>query len=98
MAKKPETKFKEKVLNDLKLLPHTWVYKTQDRTRSGIPDLILCLRGLFVAIELKVDSKVDEIQTYTLNKISGAYGITRIATPNNWGAILDDLKQTTKEF
>jgi hypothetical protein len=30
-----------------------WVFKTHDQVRVGIPDIILCFCGHFVAIELK---------------------------------------------
>ena len=30
-----------------------WIFKTHDQVRVGIPDILLCLCGHFVAIELK---------------------------------------------
>lgn len=30
-----------------------WIFKTHDQVRVGIPDLLLCFYGHFVAIELK---------------------------------------------
>jgi len=41
------SKIKETYLNDV------WVYKTHDLCRIGIPDLIICFFGHFLAIELK---------------------------------------------
>mgnify|MGYP006391053515 CR=1 FL=1 len=50
---KPETKFQNRVLKDLKKLDNLWVLKTQEKTRKGVPDLLICANGKFVAIELK---------------------------------------------
>lgn len=32
---------------------NVWVYKTHDMCRIGIPDLLICMQGQFIAIELK---------------------------------------------
>lgn len=97
MSKKPETLFKEKVLADLKKLKKIWFYKTNDVSRRGIPDIIACIRGKFVAIELKVDSPVSELQEYNLNCISLAKGIAWVATPKNWEVILSAIIKATEE-
>ena len=47
-----------------------WVYKTSDRFRSGIPDIIICYKGRFLAIELKtVKNDATKLQRHELNKI-----------------------------
>lgn len=38
-----------------------WVYKTHDSVRVGVPDLIICVRGRFVALEVKRPGKEMEI-------------------------------------
>jgi hypothetical protein len=93
MSKKPETTFKEQVLSDLGGLPNTWVCKVQQVSIRGIPDLILCCNGHFVAIELKKDakSKPDSLQQYHLKKIKAAGGNSCIAHPDNWEGIYDAL-------
>ena len=60
--------------------PQAWCYKTNDRTTSGIPDLIICMYGRFIAIELKTaKGKVSPIQDYTINAIKRAGGYAVVA-------------------
>ena len=87
LAKKPETNFKDnKVRPFLKSLPNTWFFKTNERAVRGIPDFILCINGMFVAIELKKDkaSEPDELQKFTLKKIKDAKGISFVTCPEDW--------------
>jgi len=49
--------------------------------RPGIPDLLLCVRGVFVALELKAPSgkgKLSELQKLELVKIQRAHGMTYV--------------------
>ena len=76
-----ETAIKRSCLRYLKTLPKTWVYKTCDKFRSGVPDLIICLgtSGIFVAIELKTAvGHVSPIQDYTMREIREAGGRTAV--------------------
>lgn len=92
--RKNETKFQNRVLKDLKSLPYTWVLKTQERARRGVPDILLCFKGRFVAIELKASEEalVSPLQCYEISKIQLAGGLAYIAYPENWGAVLNDIK------
>ena len=55
--------------------PKAYAWHPSDRWISGIPDLIICLDGKFIAIELKFgNGKVSKIQKYVLNKIQDAGG------------------------
>jgi len=91
--KNPETKFKEKVMEDLDTIP-CWYSKIQQVAIRGIPDILLCIRGHFVAIELKVDSELTPLQVYNLNKISKAGGAAYVATPKTWKKIFQEIKET----
>lgn len=93
MAKKQETVFKEVVLKDLKALPSCWAEKIQQVGKRGTPDIIACLNGYFIAIELKKSAKdkADKLQTHKLALIKGAFGLTFIACPENWNEIYDNL-------
>lgn len=47
-------------------------------TKAGIPDIIVCLNGKFIGIEVKrEEGKPSELQEYNLKKINdcGGYGI-----------------------
>lgn len=74
-----ETAIKRSCLRYLKTLPDTFVYKANDRFTSGIPDILLCCKGIFIAIELKTKiGKVSPIQDYTMRQIREAGGRTAV--------------------
>ncbi len=53
--------------------------------RSGIPDLIICLKGKFVAIELKnEDGKPSALQLYNIDKIKQSGGQAFILKPSEF--------------
>lgn len=90
---KPETKFQNKVLKDLKKLDNIWVLKTQEKTRKGVPDLLICAKGKFVAIELKAYQKnPDPLQQFELNCIEASGGASFVAYPENWKEIYTKIK------
>jgi hypothetical protein len=90
--KKPETKFKEKVLGDLKELP-VWFIKTQEVARCGTPDLLICAGGVFVAWELKTDEgEPDGLQLYNIKRINDANGVGLVVSPENYKTALEQLK------
>lgn len=91
---KSESKFKERVLKDLKTLDGAWFFKTQERGRRGIPDIIACLNGSFVALELKTDTgKLDRLQEHTIGKIRQAKGFAISTTPSEWEMHFKLLKE-----
>ena len=95
--KKPETKFKEKILSRLKELPNSWVVKVQQVALRGTPDILLCLKGHFVAIELKTeDGELDALQTYNIEQIVKAGGSAYVMTPDNCFGILLELKDLAR--
>ncbi|MFA5161887.1 MAG: VRR-NUC domain-containing protein [Elusimicrobiales bacterium] len=75
-----ETRLKQKVLAFLKAeYPRAWVYKAADRWTSGIPDILLCVDGRFMAIELKVgNNQPTRIQKYVLAKIRASGGMATV--------------------
>ncbi len=97
--KKPETKFKERVAKDLKLLPNCWFVKTRETSIRGIPDYLICLNEKFIAIELKATKKGyrNPLQEWTLEAISAAGGLSFLAYPENWKNTLDVLKELAGE-
>ena len=55
--------------------PRAWIYCPADRWKSGIPDLLICVEGKFLAIEVKTPiGRVAPIQDATLSKIRRAGG------------------------
>lgn len=91
--KQRETVFKEKVLSRLtRLKPKLWFVKIQMVATRGIPDILMCAGGKFVAWELKVGSnKADSLQQFILNKIELAQGVARVVTPENFDEAFEEL-------
>jgi hypothetical protein len=60
------------------------VLKTQELSRSGTPDILACIDGIFVAIELKTnEGKTSPLQRYNLDKIENCGGISMVVTPDS---------------
>jgi hypothetical protein len=78
----------------LKELPNLWFFKASERSLAGIPDLILCLNGMFVGLELKRDekSKASRLQSHTLELINKSGGIGLVVHPGNFAKVLNVLK------
>lgn len=98
MSKKPETLLKQRVLADLRALPNTYAVKIQQVAIRGIPDILACINGLFVALELK-RSDTEELallQVHELHKIKAAGGCGYVVTPSVWPALLEDLTLAAK--
>lgn len=64
-----------------------WVLKTWGGglQRSGIPDLLVCYKGLFIAIELKAPKgKPSDLQMWNLSKIHDAGGFAWLLYPDKF--------------
>lgn len=84
-TKKPETIFKEKVQAWLdEVTP--FHEKIQQMTIRGTPDILACINGRFVAIELKnsESEKPDKLQEYKLLQIKKADGLSYVVYPENF--------------
>ena len=56
-----------------------------DFTKSGIPDLLCCINGHFVGVELKAENgKTSDLQFYQLNQINKANGIGIVLRPSQF--------------
>lgn len=87
-----ETALKNKVLKWLRSLDKSWWYKVCDLFNIGIPDIIGCWKGKFVAIELKVKpNKPTKFQKYVIEKIKQAGGIADVCYN------LDEVKALLQE-
>ena len=62
--------------------PNVWVYCPADFIASGIPDILICLQGRFIAIELKIKGKNTgskfTLQNFILSLITKAGGIASV--------------------
>lgn len=60
-------------------------YFANRMTKVGIPDILACVNGRFVAIEVKAQNgKPAELQVYHIKKIREAGGIAFILYPSGW--------------
>ena len=83
----PEKKFENQVKKFLDGLEHTWYFKVHGNgvQSSGIPDIIACIRGIFVALEIKSDEgRLSEIQKVKLKEIHDSWGMTFVLSPSNF--------------
>lgn len=91
-----EKQFENKVKNYLELRG-AWFVKffANAYTQSGIPDVLACVNGYFVGIEVKAQNgKPSEIQMYNVRKINAAGGFAFVLYPSKFGEFkkfIDDL-------
>lgn len=54
-------------------------------TRSGVPDILCCLNGMFLAIEVKASNgRPSELQLDTINEIRKADGVAIVLYPEQF--------------
>ena len=85
MAATPEKKVKDKVV---KLLKQHGVYyffpATYGMGRSGIPDIVCCLSGKFIAIECKAgNNRTTPLQDREIQSIKNSGGVAMIVNETN---------------
>ena len=100
MAKTPEGLFQEKLLRSLRKVDNAWWLRAHMAARAGIPDILGCMSGFFVAIEVKKDakSKATKLQKYVLNKIHKAGGIALVVCPENFEDCMNYLQDVRRRF
>lgn len=79
----PETQFKNKVkkwMSDMGI--YHIPYAAGMYSKSGVPDTLACICGLFIAIEFKAEKgKVDKLQRIQIDEINSAGGIAFVLYP-----------------
>lgn len=70
-----ESSIQKKIIDYLKQL-NCYVVKVQTANKTGIPDLLVCFEGKFIAFEIKVDEKKvpSKLQQWNLEQIVKAGG------------------------
>ena len=81
----PEAKVKKKVVDVLKKYSAYYFFPaTGGYGRSGVPDIVSCYRGVFVAIECKAGSnKPTPLQEAEMQKIGEAQGFVLVVNETN---------------
>lgn len=87
----PEKKYEMKIRKFLDGLG-AWHLKTFSSgvQRAGIPDLLCCVNGYFVAIEVKAENgRPTPLQMWNIDKIREAGGVAMVLYPDGF----DDFKR-----
>jgi len=67
-------------------------------TKAGVPDLLTCINGFFVAIEIKASKgKASELQKHTLKEIDEAGGLAVLLYPDDFETFKDMVNLIVKE-
>lgn len=86
MAQKPESRLQSKIQKELgKAFPGSFFYKTHGNPyqRAGIPDIIGCVNGCFIGVEVKLPGKentLTELQKDSIKRINKAGGLAFMST------------------
>lgn len=89
MAATPEKRVKEKVV---KILKEEGVYyffpATHGFGRSGVPDIICCVNGKFLAVECKAGTnKPTALQVREIEHIRQSNGVAIVVNEENWDMV-----------
>lgn len=90
MGKSPrEAVFRKKVWDFLKVLPNSHFCAIQQTALRGTPDYLGCVRGRFVALELKRHATAPRspMQVYNIGKFKDLGGFAEFVFPENWESI-----------
>lgn len=95
MAATPESKVKAKVV---KMLKHYDIYYFSPAThgfgRSGVPDLVCCANGKFLAIECKAGTnKLTPLQVREIRAIQLHKGVVMVVNEDRFDALEQILKE-----
>lgn len=95
MAMTPEGRVKAAVVRILRNFSVYYFFPaTHGFGRSGIPDVVACVRGRFVSIECKADGgKLTALQAREISRINEAGGIALVIDPDNTWLLVDVLKK-----
>ena len=89
MASTPEKKVKDKVV---KMLKEEEVYyffpATHGFGRSGVPDIVCCVNGHFLAVECKAGTnKPTALQVREIEAIRRSNGVAIVVNEENWDMV-----------
>lgn len=89
MAATPEKKVKDKVV---KILKEEEVYyffpATHGFGRSGVPDIVCCVNGHFLAVECKAGTnKPTALQVREIEAIRRSNGVAIVVNEENWDMV-----------
>ena len=97
MATTPEAKVKSKVVALLKAVEAYYFFPaTHGYGRSGVPDIVACVNGLFIGIECKAGKNTTTpLQDRELAAIRAAGGVSMVVNESNVQELATILKEMT---
>lgn len=95
MAKTPEKIVKDHVVAALKDAGVYYFFPaTHGFGRSGVPDIVACVNGRFLAIECKAGAnKPTALQVREIEAIRSSNGIAVVVNEQNWDMVPDLLRK-----
>jgi len=89
MAKTPEAKVKDQVVAYLKAEGVYYFFPaTHGYGRSGVPDIVACVNGRFLAVECKAGTnKPTALQVREIEAIRRCNGVAVVANEENWDMV-----------
>ena len=77
-----EQQIQKKIITYLEAEYNAYVVKVVTASKSGVPDILCCIEGMFVGIEVKTSksiNNVSKLQLHNIGKIEQASGIAFVA-------------------
>jgi len=95
MAKTPEAKVKDQVVAYLKAEGVYYFFPaTHGYGRSGVPDIVACVNGRFLAVECKAGTnKPTALQVREIETIRHSGGMALVANEVNVEAVRDSIRK-----
>jgi Holliday junction resolvase len=95
VAATPEKRVKDKVVGILKAEGAYYFFPaTHGYGRSGVPDIVACVNGHFLAIECKAGkNKPTALQVREIENIRLANGVAVVANEENWELVRDVIRK-----
>jgi len=95
-----EAQFQKKVLEFLRV-QNIWFVKYWGGgqfTKAGVPDILACVNGHFVGIELKAETgRLSRLQEYTLARIKETGGQAFVLRPSGFAAFKGFIRGEVKQ-
>ena len=95
MAATPEKRVKDKVVGILKAEGAYYFFPaTHGYGRSGVPDIVACVAGRFLAVECKAGkNKPTALQVREIENIRHAGGVAVVVNEENWDMLTELVRK-----
>ncbi len=80
-----EATLTRKILELFRQLPNSWFERVEQTSINGTPDILGCVEGQMVAIEVKTNKgRLSRLQLHKLNCIRNAGGLALVLNEDNY--------------